>query len=111
MTHQMKLNPNAFGKIKSGEKIIELRLFDEKRQKVSLGDNIEFTLTEDSETKILTEVVGLFRYKSFEDLYQDFPPEFTGSDTKDDWKLMRDFYSEENESKYGVIGIRIKVLS
>lgn len=33
MTHSMKLKDNPFNKIASGEKTIELRLYDEKRKK------------------------------------------------------------------------------
>ena len=39
----MKLNPTPFDMIKSGEKTIEPRLFDEKRKALSLGDEIIFT--------------------------------------------------------------------
>ena len=34
----MKLNPNAFHQIACGEKTIELRLNDEKRQAVNIDD-------------------------------------------------------------------------
>ena len=107
--HLMKLQSNPFQKIKDGTKTIELRLFDEKRQKLQLGDEIEFTNTENPDDKLLAKVVGLLRYKSFEDLYKDYSPEATGSDTKDDRKLMRKYYSEEDEKKFGVLGIRIKI--
>jgi len=111
MVHQMKLQQNPFEKIKNGTKTIELRLFDEKRQKLQLGDEIQFCLIDDPETTLNAKIVGLLQYRTFEDLYQDFPPEATGSDTKDDWKLMRKYYSEEDEKKYGVLGIRLEVLS
>ena len=38
----MKLNKEPFEKIKSGEKTIELRLYDEKRRKIKAGDTICF---------------------------------------------------------------------
>ena len=40
MLHQMKLKLSPFQKIKNGSKTIELRLYDEKRQKVQVGDFI-----------------------------------------------------------------------
>ena len=43
MLHKMKLKLSPFEKIENGSKMIELRLFDEKRQKVQVGDFIEFT--------------------------------------------------------------------
>ena len=42
MRHRMKLKPEPFQKMREGKKTIELRLYDEKRQKVQVGDQIEF---------------------------------------------------------------------
>ncbi|MBS3160031.1 hypothetical protein J4436_04550 [Candidatus Woesearchaeota archaeon] len=44
MRRQMKLFNESFFRIKEGRKIIEVRLFDEKRQEVSIGDEIGFSL-------------------------------------------------------------------
>ena len=41
MKHQMSLQSKYFDYIKKGTKRKELRLFDEKRQKIRLGDIIE----------------------------------------------------------------------
>ena len=52
----MKLNPAPFEMIKSGQKTIELRLYDEKRQLVNIGDEIVFTnmvTGETLQTKVL----------------------------------------------------------
>ena len=38
----MKLKPEFFDQVKSGKKIYEVRIYDEKRQKVAIGDNIIF---------------------------------------------------------------------
>lgn len=55
---------------------------------------------------ITTKVVGLLRYQSFEALFahNDFN-KFGGPSV--DWLLsqIREFYSPEDEQKYGVIGI------
>lgn len=40
-THEMNLQPKYFDFIKDGTKRIELRLYDEKRQLIRLGDIIE----------------------------------------------------------------------
>ena len=67
MLHKMKLQLSPFEKIKSGSKTIELRLYDEKRQKVKIGDFIEFTCLDDATQKIQTKVTALHRYSSFSD--------------------------------------------
>ena len=42
MTHEMKLQPKYFDYILNGTKRIEIRLNDEKRKKIKLGDKIKF---------------------------------------------------------------------
>ena len=41
-THEMKLYPAPFDSIKSGRKTVEMRLNDEKRQLIKIGDRIRF---------------------------------------------------------------------
>jgi ASC-1-like (ASCH) protein len=43
MKHEMRLHDGPFKLIKAGSKTIELRLYDEKRQEIKVGDEIEFT--------------------------------------------------------------------
>lgn len=74
MLHEMKLQNGPFNSIKNGKKTIELRLYDEKRQKVKIRDKIEFTNILNNE-KILTEVINLHKYKTFEELYKHFDKE------------------------------------
>ena len=69
-THEMNLQSKYFDFIKEGTKRIELRLYDEKRSQIQLGDVIEFSNSEGD--KLKTEVVGLLRYNSFQDLFEDF---------------------------------------
>ena len=66
----MNLQPKYFDFIKGGTKRIELRLYDEKRQSIQLGDIIEFAKSDDEKFK--AEVIGLLRYNSFADLFEDF---------------------------------------
>ena len=49
MTHSMQLTPLNFQMIKEGTKTKGLRLFDEKRRKIQIGNKIEFTNTETGE--------------------------------------------------------------
>lgn len=110
MTHEMKLQPSPFEKIKTGQKTIEIRLNDEKRQQVKTGDEIIFTLLTDTKVKIKVEVVELSVFPSFEVLFSTLPPQEYGSKSKDEFAEMYKYYSKEDEEKYGVLGIRIKYL-
>lgn len=109
--HKMKLSSNPFGKIKSGDKIIESRLYDEKRQQINIGDQIELSCNNDTEEKAITIVKALYRYGSFEDLFSDFPSEYFGGKSKDELiKEIETFYSKEDQKKYGVVGIKIELM-
>lgn len=110
MIHTMKLQSVPFGKVVRGEKIIESRLFDEKRQLIDIGDLIEFSQHDDPERTAKTRVRALYRYDSFEKLFSDFPPESFGGTSKEFLltEISR-FYSEEEQEKYGVVGIRIEL--
>ena len=106
--HQMKLTLVPFEQIASGEKIIESRLYDEKRQQVSVGDHIEFSCVDDMARKIKVEVRALYQYKSFDDLFSDFPSAYFGGSSKEELlTAIKKFYSEEDQETYGVVGIRL----
>lgn len=73
MIHKMRLNEAPFHKIKSGEKTIELRLYDEKRQKMAEGDEIEFINRLDPEETVKCRIVKMHVFDSFDSLYKSLP--------------------------------------
>ncbi|MBQ1387557.1 ASCH domain-containing protein [Candidatus Saccharibacteria bacterium] len=110
-THEMNLQPSYFDFIKDGTKRIELRLFDEKRQQIQLGDIIEFTKSEDDKFK--AEVIGLLRYNSFNDLFEDFDISILADKSMTKQELLdvlSEFYTPEKQAEFGVLGIRLKIL-
>jgi ASC-1-like (ASCH) protein len=108
--HEMKLQPSPFEKIKGGIKTIEVRLNDEKRQQLKVGDEIIFSLMTDPTQKIRTEVIELLPFATFQELIAAFPPEQYGSVSKDEFVDMYKFYTREDEEKYGVLGIKLRYL-
>ena len=112
-THKMNLYPKPFEMIRSGQKTIELRLNDEKRQRIKVGDSIEFTQTETGE-KLLTKVVAVYRFNSFTELYQELPLIKCGYTEADIATAkpedMNLYYTSEQQRIYGVLGIEITVL-
>lgn len=109
MKHEMKLNNKPFINIKNGTKTIELRLNDEKRQLLKIKDTIEFTNRETLE-QLLVEIKNLYHYPSFEELYKHFNKVSMGYEESDiaDPKDMEEYYSKEEQEKYGVLGIELK---
>lgn len=112
MKHKMYLNDRPFNRIKAGIKTIELRLNDEKRQLLRENDLIEFTNRETLED-IIVEIEGLYKYPNFEELYKHFDKISMGYD-KDDIanpEDMEQYYSKDKQNKYGVVGIKVKIVS
>ena len=109
-THQLKLATEPFNAIISGNKTIESRLYDAKRQRIQIGDRIIFTNRDNSEQTVTTEVVGLLRYATFRDLFSHNNPRKFGSDNVE-WleNQISEFYSIEDQKIYGVIGIEFRV--
>ena len=69
----MNLNPSPFEMIREGNKTIELRLYDEKRKMISVGDTITFTNTDNPNDVISVTVTDLFVFDSFDELYKSLP--------------------------------------
>ena len=110
MTHSMQLQPSPFEMIRNGTKTIELRLFDEKREKIQIRDTILFTNAASKET-VRVKVLELWVFDSFETLYSRLPLLDCGY-TKDDVDTaspddMNAYYPKEMQQKYGVVGIRV----
>lgn len=112
MIHKLRLNKEPFDSIKLGMKTIEMRLYDEKRQMIKVGDKIEFALRDDETQTILCEVKGLTTYKNFEELYLNNdkvalgykPNEVASSDD------MNQFYSIQEQKQYGVVAIKVQLI-
>ena len=111
MTHQMKLQSAPFLAIKSGRKKIEMRLFDEKRSLIKVGDMVEFTDVKTGE-KLLCTVVNMHRYPTFADLYANHTKEeigYTEGEQADPADMLA-YYSQEEIARYGVVGIELTLL-
>jgi ASC-1-like (ASCH) protein len=105
----MKLSKIPFDKIVAGTKSIESRLFDDKRKLINIGDIIEFTENEDSTKKITMKVKALYRYGTFVELFSDFSPILFGGESKEFLLTeIEQFYSREDQTKFGVVGIKIE---
>ena len=106
--HKMKLQESPFERIKNGTKTIEFRLYDEKRSKIKIGDQIEFSKLADLQETILVDVINLYREDKFETLFRKL------IDNEDEIKRkttsMYQYYSPEEEQQYGVLGIKISLI-
>ncbi len=111
MIHKMKLQHTPFEKIKGKTKTIEMRLCDEKRLAIAIGDTIVFTDVSTGEN-IVCLVTNLYKYADFVGLYKNHDPIALGY-TPDEPVCSSDmlqYYSEEKIAQYGVVGIEICVI-
>ena len=106
MIYRMKLQNEPFKQIKKEIKKIEIRLNDEKRKIFEINDYIEFTNITTLEI-MFVKITNLYHFKNFEDLFNYFDKSTLGCGS---YEEMYKYYSKEEEKKYGVLGIEIKVL-
>lgn len=112
MQHELKLQPRFFDFIKNGTKRIELRLNDEKRQQIKIGDTIKFCREPDLQTTLTAQVVGLLHYPSFADLVADFDIDILADHSMTKAELLAalsQFYTPAAQAQYGVVGIRLQL--
>ena len=106
MIFRMKLQNEPFKQIKKEIKKIEIRLNDEKRKIFEINDYIEFTNITTLEI-MFVKITNLYHFESFEKLFNNFDNAILGCGS---YEEMYKYYSREEEKKYGVLGIEIKVL-
>lgn len=111
MLHEMKLQQKPFNSIKAGQKTIEMRLNDEKRRLINIGDEIEFTCVVSGE-KLQVSVCGLVQFDSFDTLYNTFNKRVLGYNDNEvaNPTDMSKYYSIDEQKEYGVLAIVIKLI-
>ena len=111
-TFELRLHPIYFERIKAGSKTIEMRLLDEKRQQYKVGDYLIFKKRPEETEIIKTKIVNLYKVKSFAELYNSFNKIQLGYKENEtaNPKDMQEFYSLEDQQKYGVVGIEIELI-
>lgn len=109
--HEMSLRPKPFEAVASGRKRYELRLNDEKRRKISVGDEIVFTRTTD-DASVRVRVTGLYPFRDFGEMYATLPLLECGYTEENvhraDPKDMEAYYPLEKQAQHGVLAIGIE---
>lgn len=111
ITYQMNLKPSPFQTIKNGQKVVEMRLNKNGREKIKPGDFIVFN-NEQNEEKIKVTVTSVSKFSSFEELYKNFDKKDLGylPDQIADPNDMLIYYKKEDIIRFGVLAIGIKLL-
>lgn len=109
VTHQMQLHPAPFARMASGQKKNEIRLNDEKRRLLAVGDLIEFSNRGQQNEKLQVRVTKLEPFPGFAELYHAHQSEFP------EWTLdsfvqssLSEYYSPAQEKQWGALYIGIE---
>ncbi len=88
-----------------------MRLFDNKRRCIEVGDTINFINTADNTEIIIARVLALHKFDSFDTLYRSLPLLKCGYTEEDIGTAspsgMNKYYTIEEQNQYGVVGIEI----
>lgn len=112
MKYIMKLNPKYFEYMKNGTKRVEIRLNDEKRKDLKIGDEIIFQKEPELKEELYTQIVSLNIKRNFKELIEELDVSEYSDKSESEGKFLDDlykFYTKEQEEKYGVVGIQIKI--
>lgn len=111
MKHNLQLATEPFEAIIGGKKTIESRLLDEKRQKIRVGDEIIFTNQENTEQTTHVKVISLHYVQNFHDLFINLGPAKFGGESVE-WldNQIREFYTQDDQRKNGVVGIEFEIM-
>ena len=112
MIHKMGLYGEYFQSIREGKKKVEVRLNDEKRREIKVGDSIEFMKIPQQEETLKVRVTELRKYNTFREMYENIP--FEDFDCEG-WTMEEmvdgtyEIYTPEQEKEWGTVAITITI--
>jgi ASC-1-like (ASCH) protein len=110
MVHTLRLHAAPFRRIAEGSQTIEVRLNDEKRQAMHPGDVIMFISRENEEHYVTARIAEMATYPTFRELFEKNELTSLAADRPEDSDRLYDYYSPEEEQKYGAVAIKIELL-
>ena len=105
----MSVRHKYFELIKSGQKDIELRAYDEKRRKMKAGDKFLLFDAENPDEYIICEILNMHVAPDFESLFKKIDIKRSGFNNLDELiDVVTKFVSREELQREQVVGIEIK---
>lgn len=106
--HTLRLHEGPFQKIKNGNKTIESRLNDTKRQQFKRGDSLHF-VSRLSGGIINTTITQIHHFPTFVDLFFHLPLSKFGEESPESLLTeIEQFYSLDEQKVSGVVGIEFR---
>lgn len=110
---EYRISEKVYDWMKNGTKRIEVRLYNEKAQKINIGDKITFTTIPNYDKSLNVKVTGLLRYSNIFDLYEDFDTALIADKrmTKEEINhCLEEIFGKEEIEKYDILGIKFELL-
>ncbi len=110
MLHIMGLQEKYYDYIQNGTKEYEIRLNDEKRQKMNTGDFIAFQKEPERKDTFLVEIADKEYYQNFKELFHFIPMDKLADESTSNDSLLADleeFYPMEQQKEYGTVAIKL----
>jgi ASC-1-like (ASCH) protein/8-oxo-dGTP pyrophosphatase MutT (NUDIX family) len=105
----MSVRHKYFEMIKSGQKDIELRAYDEKRKKMKAGDKFLLFDAENPNESIICEILNMHVAPDFESLFKNLDIKRSGfKDINELMDTITKFVSSEELAREQVVGMEIK---
>lgn len=114
MEMEFHLHPEVFDIVSGGIKNVEIRVNDEKRRKLKVGDKLLFLKRPDEVEELSAIIKNLVYFNNFSEVVDKYAMErlYLSNTTKDEYiALMRKFYSDEEVAKYGVVAIEFELIN
>lgn len=113
MEHIMKLNESSFEDVKSGKKVREYRLYDEKRKLVRVGDTIRFLKLPNLDENFVVDVKNIETFDNWYDCYSKYFEEDFKNRYENVEAVVQDtydggYYTEEESKENGCVIFTIK---
>ena len=110
----MKLRELPFEQIKSKQKIWEVRLNDDKRKSIHIGDSILFRKLPDLFEGVVCRVVDIKHFQSFREMARVLSLTSLGfemgttADTCEE--VYHTYYTPEEEKEFGVVAFKLELV-
>ena len=111
MEMKVHLHKEVFDIVKDGIKDVEVRLNDEKRRQLKVGDKLIFISRGNYTDQITAIVKKLVYFKDFVEVTKAYEMKriYLEDTSLDEYlELMSKFYSRKEQEKYGVVAIEFE---
>lgn len=109
--YEYKIYKSVYDQIINKTKTTEIRLLNDKSNKIKKGDTIKFNVV-DSDISIIVEVLDKYIYKNIDSLWQDkdIVLESTMNYTKEEFtNLLYEIFTKEKVLSSKIVAIKFKI--